>query len=82
MFSPPVKAKKPGNPLRRLEKTLLNRAAGKKGKKRLFLPAEVLLEQDFDAAGIQHGAPEVEILHVKSHQRPPAPRKAAGDRES
>ena len=32
MFSPPVKAKKPGNPLRRLEKTLLNGVAGKKGK--------------------------------------------------
>lgn len=31
MFSPPVKAKKQGNPLRRLEKTLLNRAAEKKG---------------------------------------------------
>ena len=77
MFSPPVKAKKPGNPLRRLEKTLLNRAAGKKGK-RLFLPAEVLLEQDFDAAGIQHGAPEVEILHVKSHQRPPPTQGSRG----
>jgi len=32
MFSPPVKAKKTGNPLRCLGKTLLNREAGKKGE--------------------------------------------------